>query len=945
MSTFLHKIAQLIKENAGDSTANILVILPSRRASLFLQKELIQVYGKTIICPDIISTEDLIMELTGFTLVDPLELSIELYRSYQFVYKEKAEPFEQFLKWSSMLIQDYNEIDRYLIDSKQIFQNLRDIKEIEEWSLAEEPLSPMQINYLEFMGKLQDIYLNFHERLSQKKIAYQGFAYRIGTEKVIGNPYLSGYKKIFICGFNALNAAEEKIFSQLVSHHGAELIWDADEYYLNDPQQEAGQFIRNHQQKELLKGQLILGNELSTENKKFKIFAAPKNFSQAIVCNKILNEILSHSNNLNRTVIVLADENILSPILSTLPKEVKEVNVTLEYPMKQTVLYDFFMNLLQLHLNRINKNKGEIFYYKDLEKVIQNPYCQLLFQSYRPLEELRTWMKKSNKEFVSIGKIDRFLSVEKESCQILFHTWNTCEEILSNFLLILSSLENYMISNPKNPLHLESEVIFQSRKIFNRIEEFIHQSDLFSQPETFKQLFQQLLSQVSAPFYGEPLTGLQIMGVLETRVLDFETVILTSVNENVLPSGKSQNSFLPNDLKRYFKLPTYSDKDAIYAYHFFRMIQRAKNVYLIYNTETERSGSAEKSRFVTQLLLELREKNKSAHFEEHFFTSGASDKKDLKIEYQSDDYIKKKLVEKGTSGYSVSLINSFKECALKFYLQQIIGVETDSELEENVESSTMGKIIHCALELSYFPFLKKILNPSDYREMRSKINKNVRTAFKTYYSEDEISEGKNLLAMETVIQYVERVIDSDEEFLKKEIEQGSTFSVIEIEKTLFANIDIQKGEETISVVIKGTCDRIEKTKSHLRIVDYKSSVNKSKDKFKIENLESLFDNNAFNKALQLYLYAWLAWKNNLARSEEIETLIYTFKGSEMPYFKLSREDESAVYSDDFFKEFESQLSRFISKLVTEDLLFTQTSNLEICQYCDFNRFCNRSHLN
>ena len=942
MATFLGKIAKRINKDFGKATANILVILPGKRASLFLKEALNTEYQNNIFCPEITSAEEFVSTITGIKIADNLELSIELYRSYQHVYGDSAETFDGFLKWSTLLLQDFNEIDRYLVDASQIFGNLKNIKEIEEWSLSQEPLTQMQKNYLEFMEKLQDIYAAFTNRLRNKKIAYQGLAYKDCIDYIADNTYLNSLDGIYICGFNALNKAEEKIFSKLVSHYKAKIIWDADEYYLKDEKQEAGQFLRKHLKKHLLQGEVELSDELVKEKKEIKIIGAPKAYSQAIANNVILQERIKADKTLKKTAVVLADESILLPVISTMPEEILNLNVTLEFPIKHSGIYDLLSQLMLLHINRIKRKKGDIFYFADLEKILHNPYINFLCKNNSSLSKLHEWIKNANKAFVGLNSIAFYLSDEKEIFNLLFTEWENAPQFLNKFIHIIKQIEEKIEFNSNHTFKLESEIVRKCLQIFKRLEEFIRQ-EIFENIETFKSVFNQLISEISAPFYGEPLSGLQVMGVLETRTLDFEQIILLSANENILPSGKSNNSFIPNDLKRHFHLPTYSDKDAIYAYHFFRMIQRAKKIFILYNTEPERGSSAEKSRFATQLVLELKKKNNSIEITEEFFNTGIPKIKEKTISFNSSEIVIDKLIKKSIEGFSVSYINNYKDCSLKFYLKNILSIHSGTEMEETIESTTLGQILHESLELSYRPYLNKYLNNKDYEEIYKALRKNTKEAFRSKYSDDEIKEGKNLLAFETILKYAENILREDEYQMQIENKSGSFLSIVGIEKELSASIKINIANTPTEVKFIGTFDRIEKTKHFTTITDYKSSVSSSNDKFTIDNIDVLFKETDYNKALQLLLYAWLSWKNNIAPVDEIKTVVLAMRGGEKMKYELKKEKKNLQYTEELMNKFEQKLTEFIENLFTAENNFTQTENKENCKFCEYNRFCNKSN--
>ncbi|MFL5754516.1 MAG: PD-(D/E)XK nuclease family protein, partial [Bacteroidia bacterium] len=726
---FLYKVAQHLHTTYGDGIDRLCLVLPNKRGALFLKQHLAKVYNKTIWLPHIVAAEEFITELAGIPTADSITLITELYKAYRDVLKEKAEPFESFVKWGNIMLHDFNEADRYLVNAKDMFGNLRDVKVIENWSLAEIELSDFQKNYVNFMYVMGDIYEVFTGQLLQQNLAYQGMSYRLAVENLQHSEFTHRYAQFVFCGFNALNKSEELIFSELVKENKADILWDIDNYYFGDKLQEAGKFLRKHLSNELLATKNFISNDLSEGAKNIEIIGVPKNMAQAVAASQKLGELIHAGARPDSMAVVLADESLLFPVLSALPEEIDAVNVTLEFPLRLTSIYDFVEQLLNLHINRSKSSSVQsAFYYKDLVKLFYNPYFNRLLNSTTRVHKVVQRIVEHNVSYFSHDTLQRYFEEQFEKIGFLFGNWNSINDALTSIETLCEKLKLVLLSSKRssNELVLETEFLFEFSRILNRIRDMVGSVDFITGIRSFRILLQQLAATASVPFFGEPLKGLQVMGVLETRTLDFETVVLLSVNENILPSGKSSNSFIPFDLKKYFGLPVYADKDAVYAYHFYRILQRAKNIIIIYNTESDQFGNGEKSRFITQVTHELKEKNQNVSIKESVFSgqlqhtshgNTVSIKKDKTIL----DKLLDKVMNPERSGLSPSSLNAFKDCSLRFYFQYGAEIKETAEVEENIEANTMGTILHEVLEKLYQPFTGKVMNSSLFKSLHDQV--------------------------------------------------------------------------------------------------------------------------------------------------------------------------------------------------------------------------------
>lgn len=948
MQAFLYQVAQYIEQNYKENLDQVCIVLPNKRGALFLKNHLAKVYKKTIWLPTIISAEDFITELSGLQNLEDVDLICRLYESYKFVYAEQAEPFDSFAKWGNLILQDFNEIDRYLADAIALYQNLKEIKEIENWSLAQEELSDFQKNYINFMRQLGDMYSHFTSELLKNNEGYQGLGYREAVKKFESSPYPLQFKKIIFCGFNALNAAETKIFSALCKSGKAEVIWDADKYYVENPVQEAGLFLRRNFKTFVDKNTTFIGDYFQ-EQKNIDVIAVPKQMGQSQTVSTIVKNLLDKGVAPDSIAIVLANEKLLWPVLKMLPDSVEYVNITMEYPIKYTSPYNFMDLLLKIQTDyEKQQKKQKHIYYQDFLSVLRHPF----FKDYSSIlglkktDEIINRILDKNYAFITDNLLNDLFDSDYDKVNHLFIPWKDAKQSVDVLGGVLKKVKDFHLSTELNNYKsIELEYLEVLIKNFNRVSDFVSEYKYFETLKSFKILFNQIVGSCSAAFIGEPLRGLQIMGVLETRTLDFENVIFVSVNEGVLPSGKSQNSFIPNDLKRYFGLPLYNDKDAIYAYHFYRLLQRAKNVFITYDTETDTFGKGEKSRFVSQLQLELAAYNKNIHLTESIgvgeLTPGKTDS-EISIPKNQDALTriyKKATLNDKYSGLSPSSLITFKDCNLKFYFRYGAGLKESVELEESAEANTFGSILHESLESLYTPFVNKNVTSFDIKELKKKISETVEGKFLNYFSKSEAFQGKNLLQQSVLKVYVGKLLDFDDKYIKEL--NKTDLTIVALEKELETSLNILLNGQPTTIFIKGTADRIDRVGNTLRVIDYKSSVYTT-DKFEFSGFEDLFSDKKFNKILQLFLYAWMVYKNGLAQAAEIKPCIIPFKKFEKePRFIVQKGRIPLELSKQLLDEFELKLIEFIQGIFNEQYPFSQTKDADVCEYCAYKTICNK----
>lgn len=918
MKSFLsHVVKYILKNNTNIS--NLTLVLPSKRAGVFLKHELSQQIQKTTFAPDILSIEELVEEISGYTSVSNTELLFEFYAVYKkLTPKEQQESFDSFSKWAQILLQDFNEIDRYLIPHKDIFNYLSAIQRINQWSPDKEPTKLVN-NYLAFWDKLQHYYENLTEKITRKGIAYQGLVYREAVDSLEFYLQKNEDKKHYFIGFNALNTAEEKIIQEFLEVGLAEILWDTDQAFFEDPEHDASFFLRQHRYDwNYFKNKPFswVADNFS-KKKTIEIIGAPKNVTQAKHIGEILQKITQKENSLQNVAVVLGDEQLLIPCLNSLPSTIEKLNITMGFPLKDIPLATTFNNLyiLQEHY------RNHAFYYKSVINVLSDTNLRPLFhlKDKNIATDIIYYIQSNNIIYISTETIiERFPKNMQDVATILFKYWNDKPKTaIQNCITLIRKLKTILIAKREQHL-LALEYLYRFNEVFNQLQLLTKQHNYITTIKSLLVLYKEIISTETLDFKGEPLQGLQLMGMLETRVLDFKTVILSSVNEGILPSGKSNNSFIPFDLKKQFNLPTYKEKDAVYTYHFYRLLHRAENIYLLYNTEADGLNGGEKSRFLMQLETYTQPN--------HSISKHVISPKVPKIEYQlqtvqKEAHILKRIKDIAAKGFSPSALTSYIRNPIDFYYQKILGVQEYDTVEETVAANTLGTVVHDTLELLYKPFEGKNLVAEDIKAMFKNVAELVTNNFKKNYGEGTIDRGKNLIIFNVAKRYVTNFLQQELRLLQK----GKKLQILQIEQTLQAKIDIP--ELDFPVYIGGKVDRVDELDGVLRIIDYKTGK-VSQSEVEIVNWDLLTQDYKFSKSFQVLAYALMIYQKQ-AFQQETEAGIISFKNLQHGFLKFGTKERAGsrkknqLVTAETLTQFQTELKRLILEICNPTIPFTE----------------------
>jgi len=914
--TFLQQLAQVILNNYSDTLSDLIIILPNRRAKVFLLEALKKQSEKTIFAPEIISIEDFVQNIAGIRSIDSVELLFEFYTIYLEITESDKESFETFANWAKTLLQDFNEIDRYLLEPDKILKYLENIKEVEHWAVDSNKRTDLINNYLLFWKKLPYYYHSLYDYLHKKGIGYQGLIYREAVNNL--NHYSETViKKSFVfAGFNALNQAEEKIVQHLLATDKAKIYWDIDEIFLNDNYHDTGLFQRRFKS-EWPYYKTNPYEWISTyyqQEKNIQVIGTPKSIGQA----KIVGDIIEkhnkdHNGQLQNIAVVLGEESLLLPIIYSLPSNVDALNITMGFSSKNNPAQLLIAKLFKMHTNALSRNASSyVFYYKDVLDILTHP----LIEPYIYAKELVNRINQNNYTFIIQKRILELQENQNEMFQLLFQKWDTNSvqvlENLSQILLIIKS----NLSRENEEEKITNAFVYSIFKVINQLTSYFSSHENIDTIDTLYAIYKQVIDVAEVSFEGEPLKGLQIMGVLESRVLDFETVIITSVNEGKFPAGKSMNSFIPYDVKREYGLPTFKEKDAIYTYHFYHLMQRAKNVYLIYNSDSEGLDAGEKSRFITQLEVEKQPK--------HTLTFQTYNADVPEIAHQpviipKSESVLSRLKEIADKGFSPSSLTTYIRNPIQFYFQRILRISETDEVEENIAINTLGTIIHGALEELYKPFIGKILIENDIKRCIKNIDEEILKQFKLVYKEGDIKKGRNLLAFEVAKRNVLN-------FLKLELESiqnGDQIQIIALEKHLERTLE--HPNLPFSVKIAGNVDRIENRNGKIRIIDYKTGT-VTKPSVTLKSWKNLTEDIKNDKIIQILAYAFMYELD--AQGLEIEAGIISFKNLKngfLPFnFKVDKE-VIEVISPEIMESYLEEIVVLLNEILNADVAFEENN--------------------
>lgn len=965
MNTFLDNISDLIIEKHKGDFSNLCVVFPSKRAGLHFKNTFGKKFDSPVWSPSVFSIEDFIKEMSGYVFADSLILLIELFTVYKEVVSEEKtvlengtefiedsesdENFDSFYMWGEMLLKDFDIVDKYLVDAGVLFKRIKDLKEIEEsfpielhdafkkfWgTLFNTNSSLVKENFLKIWQILESLYRKFRERLNEKNICYPGMAYRKLYDELKTENTKIGWKKIIFAGFNSLSTSEKNIMQMLAGKGIAEIYWDADEYYYSDNKQEAGNFLRMNV-KYFGQDGINFDSDLLNSEKNINVIGISSTAGMAKVFGSELKILTGDRGfHADKTVVVLPEENLLMPVLYSVPEEIKNLNVTMGMPFRDTPLYGLINLIFELQDNCIFEKGKYKFHHAEVEKILLHPYVK--FSGIGNIYNIINHIKDKNIVYFSV---DEYKGEIPEIVKIIFKKISVSGEIkpyLSGIIDYIAGKIESDKSGDANYKKYQFEYIYNFYEYFNRFNDAIGKLIQEISTETYRRILKNLLSNVTIPFTGEPLKGLQIMGMLETRNIDFENVFIVSVNEGVLPKGNAQNSFIPYSLRKAMRIPTYEEEDSITAYYFYRLLQKAKNIYLIYNTDIG-NNTKEKSRYILQIENELITRNNKINYNNKIVIPEPFAIEKKSIEIVKDENVLNKLKE--LKNFSPSSLNKYINCSLQFYFDKIAGLKEDEFIEETFDSKLIGNVIHKILEDIYQPYKGEIIDGKSINEIAENIESNYRDILEKAVRDCEsgyvLNEfgGKNLLFSDIIYQLLKRVLENEKEQVP--------FKIISLEEGIKDVIVFESGNVENQINIEGRIDRIDENEGVTRILDYKTGgfeLKKFSEEFREDYFTQLITNPDYKENFQAFFYGYFYSKQN--KEKKINVGIYPIKRMKDGVHIL----KERFIENELFEMFGMYFTKLLKEIFNPDIPFKQTGDEKRCSYCPYSGICYRDLKN
>ena len=957
METFLKQVAHDLYNKTEGNFTKVAIVFPNKRASLFFNEYLAQESDRPIWSPTYVSISELFRQSSDLSIADPIKLVCDLYKVFQKATGSK-ETLDDFYFWGEMLIADFDDADKNMADTHALFSNLKDLNELmDNYDFLEEgqkealsqffhnfsinQVTELKQRFISMWNVLGDIYTEYKALLESQSIAYEGMLYRQVIEQL--DVEALPYNKYIFVGFNVLNKVEHTLFKKLNEAGKAMFYWDYDTFYLNKTPHEAGEFIRRNLRDFPSELPASFFDNLN-QPKEVTFIESPTENGQVRYLPQWIRENLTSQE--KETAVVLCNEALLQPVLHALPDNVKHINITMGFPLSQTPAYSFVNALMELHTSGYNPNNGR-YLFAEVISVLKHPYTRQLSPEAEKLEQTLT-------------RDNRFYPLPSELKQdnvleLLFtprrNNLDLCS-MLSEALKEVAVIYQQQAASHSDAFdQLYRESLFKTYTLVNRFHTLIESKELNVQAGTFQRLLTRVMSSSSIPFHGEPAIGMQVMGVLETRNLDFRHLIMLSVNEGQLPKAGGDSSFIPYNLRKAFGMTTIDHKIAVYAYYFYRLMQRAEKVTLVYNTATDGINRGELSRFMLQFLIEwgypvLRKQLEAAQ--------SPQDSTPIIIEKTPDVMERMKSVfdirNNPKALISPSALNCYLDCPLKFYYKYVALLSAPDEVTADIDSAKFGSIFHYAAEHIYKDLTAhgKLISRENLETLLKdevRLQTYVDNGFKELFfnlpqNEQPEYNGIQLINSAVIVKYIQQLLRNDLRY--------APFTFVGSEQRIFENIEIYTPSGNIQSRIGGIIDRIDSKGESLRIVDYKTGG----DADTPANVQSLFipDKKRSNYVFQTFLYASIVCKKLREKNDSrlvAPALLYIHRAASenySPVIQMGEPRKPKEPVDNFAQyegDFRENLKTLLEDIFNPDISFTQTEIEDKCAYCDFKALCKK----
>lgn len=860
---FLNKIIdELLAQNTDLSQFNI--VLPGKRPIVFI-RQILEQNNYSGFLPNFFTVEELIVDIVDQQQIQGIALWLFAFEVYKSLNLIPNDSFSEFLKWFPTIQKDWDDILKFSDSDQAVLQYMFDEERIKEWAqdLGDDDEIPRK-KFLNFWRNMNIFLPVLKQKLKEKGWATPGMIHESAKEKITDFAKNSRGKFVF-CGFNAFTPVEEKLVRNLLQWDKAQCFFQGDHYYFDDERQEAGKFLRDHKMwKEFNDSRAFnwIENDFN-QPKNIKIYEVSGNVTQTKVIPDIFKTI--DNKTYTNTAVVLLDENLLPASLDVM-HDVENLNITMGFPLKNLSFSNAVRQLFYLQ-KQLEKNKSS-YYYRDVFPILEElPKSE---EDEKIINNFKSKIEERNIVYISVKLFTELLN------DLSYFTLLKKADSGYHFLDLLIAYCQQIKWLQLDDIQYENVSHFENafRIIKNQITPYGFEIKM----DTLEVLINQHINSESIDFQGEPLKGLQVMGLLETRLLNFENVILLSVNEGKLPLGNSQNTYIPFDIRRHFNMHTFLENDGIYAYHFYRLIQDAQNVHLLFNALSSGVNTGEKSRFITQIEME------SSHEIEHLIVENTSEPiSSQPIEFAKTEIVMKQL-EKWKEKVSASHLTSYLYNPIDFYLSKILNTSETDEIEEELSVRNYGNLVHYSLQEIYENVKGKVLKTSNLQDSIKQIDYYINIAIEKLKHQPEFyNKGMNFIHKAIAKKVIESILNFDLELIK----QGNSLEIIDIERR-FEQVDFYLDEATKDKVsFFGFIDRIDRLNGTIRIIDYKTAKIKNLNvKIDENNTADYFHNGDRKQALQLCIYQYVVQSLPEFWGFPVETGIWSFSDAKKGVISL-----------------------------------------------------------
>jgi hypothetical protein len=965
MTYFLEKIAESLQNEFGNTLNNHCLVFPNRRAGLYLMKYLAARIQKPVWAPSVLTINELFRSYSSLQTAGNEILLFELYKVYSEI-RNPHESFDEFYFWGDMLLDDFDDVDKYLVDASLLFRNVLDIKNIDQefgglteaqveiirrfWTNfnIEKPTREKS-GFISIWSVLFNLYSAFRSALKKQNLAYEGMIFReLAEESEHTFSSVGDWDMVHFIGFNALNECEKVFMTRLKEAGRARFYWDYDNSYISEGKlNSAGFFMRDNLRKfgnDMPSG-WIFDSMLSKNapDVSRRVIDTSSDVAQVKLVSQLLEGIPGFTEeNAHHTAVVLADENLLMPVLTSLPENMGDINITMGHPLKQTLVYTLIKHLMDIQTNAGASNGIVRFFYKDVISILKHSLISgLLSESDN---ELVSEIVKNN-----LTRVPSEFFAKSESLSHIFKKPLNPADLSDYFKDILSlvALDDEKTSERAGKSsvkdNIRNEFIYRVILSINRLETIVRSPEISFTTDTYIRILDRMLRKQSIPFSGEPLTGIQIMGILETRALDFKNLIILSVNEGILPAVSAGSSFIPYSLREAFGLPSVNHQESIYAYHFYRLLQRAENVTFIYNSNSEGLRSGEMSRFLIQMKYDNVLKPDFLDLTFEIKTNLATKESIERNEEHSKQLFSLFLDNNNGRSFSPSAINTWLSCRMKFYYRYICRLKEPEIITTDIDPAMLGNILHEIMKNLYQPFIGKVLTNEilegilkDRMFLLKVITETTNNKFKA--GRDDSVSGNELIIKDVLMAYVVRILNLDATL--------SPLTILNLETTFGFALPVSNNGSITEIITGGKIDRIDLASGVTRIVDYKTGIVSEY----INSVDDLFvddrkkDSDGWLQTL-LYCEAYLASGNGSIVRPSIYKIRKSGGIASSDKLRLKTGGRSDIFIENYMdirEEFLAGLNNLVNTIFDKNESFVKTTDVRgKCSYCPYRTLCMR----